>query len=49
MNLEISGELRAREAGFAFHLDFVESENRILGGSYQELAGGNVQLIGLES
>ena len=49
LELEVSGELGAGEAGLAFELDFVEGEDRVLGGAYEEVAGGNVELIGLQS
>jgi hypothetical protein len=49
VELEVSGELGAGETGFAFELDFVEGEDRVLGGAYEEVAGGNIELIGLES
>ena len=49
VELEVSGELGAGEAGLAFELDFVEGEDGVLGGAYEEVAGGNIELIGLES
>jgi hypothetical protein len=49
VELEVSGELGAGEAGLAFELDFVEGEDSVLGGAYEEVAGGNIELIGLES
>ena len=49
LELEVSGELGAGETGLAFELDFVEGEDRVFGGSDEEVAGGNVELIGLQS
>ena len=46
VKLKVSGELGAGETGFAFELDFVESQDGVLGGADEELAGGNVELVG---
>jgi hypothetical protein len=49
LELEVACELEAGHAGLAFQLDFVEGEDGIFGGAYEEVFGRYFQLIGRES